>query len=77
MEVVHLTVFVSLGLVACSLLLLAFTLRNRTHEHADRLALLPMDDDRDRRGEDGVERDGRFTGRRPRRGAGSGDTRGI
>lgn len=45
MEVVALTVFVSLCLVACSLLLLAFTLRQRTHEQAERLALLPMDDD--------------------------------
>ncbi len=45
MEVVALTVFVSLCLVACSLLLLAFTLRQRSHEQADRLALLPMDDD--------------------------------
>lgn len=45
MEVVALTVFVSLCLVACSLLLLAFTLRQRTHEQAERLALLPMEDD--------------------------------
>jgi len=45
LEVVALTVFVSLCLVACSLLLLAFTLRQRTHEQAERLALLPMEDD--------------------------------
>lgn len=45
MEVVALTMFVSLCLVACSLLLLAFTLRQRSHEHADRLALLPMEED--------------------------------
>ena len=45
MEAVALTMFVSLCLVACSLLLLAFTLRNRTHEHSDRLALLPMEED--------------------------------
>ncbi len=44
MEVVSLTVFVSLCLVACSLLLLLFTLRERTHEQADRLALLPLAD---------------------------------
>jgi len=37
--------FVSLCLVACSLLLLAFTLRQRSHEQSDRLALLPMEDD--------------------------------
>lgn len=45
MEVVALTMFVSLCLVACSLVLLAFTLRQRSHEHADRLALLPMEED--------------------------------
>lgn len=45
MEAVALTMFVSLCLVACSLLLLAFTLRQRSHEHSDRLALLPMEDD--------------------------------
>jgi hypothetical protein len=45
LEVVALTMFVSLCLVACSLLLLAFTLRHRSHEHADRLALLPMEED--------------------------------
>lgn len=45
MEVVALTMFVSLCLVACSLLLLAFTLRERSHEHADRLALLPLEDE--------------------------------
>lgn len=45
MEVIALTMFVSLCLVACSLLLLAFTLRQRSHEQSDRLALLPMEDD--------------------------------
>jgi len=45
LEVIALTMFVSLCLVACSLLLLAFTLRHRSHEQSDRLALLPMEDD--------------------------------
>ncbi|MBK8170694.1 MAG: hypothetical protein IPK60_10190 [Sandaracinaceae bacterium] len=40
-----LTVFVSLCLVACSVLLLAVTLKYRTQDHAERLALLPMDDE--------------------------------
>ena len=45
MEVIALTVFVSLCLVVCSLLLLAVTLRARTPDHADRLALLPLEDE--------------------------------
>lgn len=45
MEVIALTVFVSLCLVVCSLLLLAVTLRARTPDHADRLALLPLEED--------------------------------
>ncbi len=44
MEVVILQVFVSLALVAGSVLLFAFTCRQRTFEQADRLALLPLDD---------------------------------
>jgi hypothetical protein len=72
MEVVNLTVFVSLGLVACSLLLLAFTLRNRTHEHADRLALLPMEEDRAPRAD---QRDA-GAGPDPRRLTQTGETRG-
>ena len=45
MEVVILQVFVSLALVVGSVLLFAFTHRQRSLEHADRLALLPLDDD--------------------------------
>lgn len=45
MEVVVLQVFVSLVLVVGSLLLFAFTWRQRDFEHADRLALLPLHDD--------------------------------
>jgi hypothetical protein len=37
-------VFVSLVLVGGSLLLFAFTCRQRDFDHADRLALLPLDD---------------------------------
>jgi hypothetical protein len=45
MDILILQVFVSLGLVAGSVLLYAFTCRQRDFEHADRLALLPMNDD--------------------------------
>ncbi|MDF2693907.1 MAG: hypothetical protein K0S65_2290 [Labilithrix sp.] len=38
-------VFVSLLLVVGSVLLFLFTARQRDFEHADRLALLPMDSD--------------------------------
>jgi hypothetical protein len=43
-EVVTLQVFVSLMLVAGSVLLFAFTCRQRDFEHADRLALLPLEE---------------------------------
>lgn len=45
MDVVVLQVFVSLFLVVGSLLLFAFTCRQRDFEHADRLSLLPLDND--------------------------------
>lgn len=45
MEVVILQVFVSLLLVVGSVLLFAFTCRQRDFEHADRLALLPLEDE--------------------------------
>jgi hypothetical protein len=44
-EVVILQVFVSLILVVGSVLLFAFTCRQRTFDHADRLALLPLQTD--------------------------------
>jgi hypothetical protein len=50
-EVLVLQVFVSLMLVVSSLLLFAKSVRQRDHEHADRLALLPLQPD------DGVCRD--------------------
>jgi hypothetical protein len=43
-EVVTLQVFVSLMLVVGSLLLFAFTCRQHDFEHADRLALLPLEE---------------------------------
>jgi hypothetical protein len=44
-EVITLQVFVSLILVLGSVLLFAFTCRQRDFDHADRLALLPLEDD--------------------------------
>jgi hypothetical protein len=46
-EVLTLQVFVSLVLVTGSILLFVFTCRQRDFEHADRLALLPLDKDDD------------------------------
>ena len=45
MEVLTLQVFVSLMLVVSSLILFGFTCRARTFDHADRLALFPLEDD--------------------------------
>ena len=45
MEVVILQVFVSLLLVVGSVVLFAFTCRQRDFDHADRLALLPLEKD--------------------------------
>lgn len=45
MEVLVLQVFVSLLLVFGSILLWAFTCRQRDLEHADRLALLPIEEE--------------------------------
>lgn len=45
MEVLVLQVFVSLMLVLSSVLLFWFSSRQRDFEHADRLALLPMEAD--------------------------------
>ena len=44
MEVLTLQVFVSLVLALGSIVLFAFTCRQRDFDHADRLALLPLDD---------------------------------
>jgi hypothetical protein len=45
MNVVVLQVFVSLMLVAGSLVLFVHSIRQRDHEHADRLSLAPLEDD--------------------------------
>jgi nitrogen fixation-related uncharacterized protein len=45
MTVVVLQVFVSLMLVAGSLVLFVHTVRQRDFDHADRLALAPLNDD--------------------------------
>ncbi len=45
MNVILLQVFVSLMLVAGSVLLFAVSIRHGDHEHADRLSLLPLEDD--------------------------------
>ena len=45
MEVLTLQVFVSLILVVGSLVLFLFTCRQRDFDHADRLALLPLEKD--------------------------------
>jgi len=45
MEVLGLQIFVSLMLVLGSVLLFAFSAKQRDHEHHDRLALLPLEDD--------------------------------
>ena len=45
MNVVVLQVFVSLMLVVGSLVLLAYSVKRGDHEHADRLSLLPIEDD--------------------------------
>ncbi len=45
MEVLILQVFVSLLLVAGSVLLFSYSMRQRDHEHADRLSLLAVERD--------------------------------
>ena len=45
MDILILQVFVSLLLVVGSVILFAFTCRQRSFEHTDRLALLPLEDD--------------------------------
>ncbi len=45
MDILILQVFVSLLLVLGSVILFGFTCRQRSFDHADRLALLPVEDD--------------------------------
>jgi hypothetical protein len=46
MEILIVQVFVSLVLVASGVLALAYSLKQADHEHADRLSILPLDDER-------------------------------
>jgi hypothetical protein len=46
MEAIFLQIFVSFGLVVGSLLLFAFSTRQREADHADRLALFPIEDEK-------------------------------
>ena len=46
MEVLILTVFVSLMLVAGELIFFAWNLHHGAHDHSDRLSLLPLEDER-------------------------------
>jgi hypothetical protein len=48
MEVLSLTVFASLMLVAAALVFFGWNLRQRSHEHVDRLTLLPLEEDQPR-----------------------------
>jgi cbb3-type cytochrome oxidase maturation protein len=45
MEVLILTVFVSLTLVAGGLTFFVWNVHHGTHDHSDRLSLLPLEDD--------------------------------
>lgn len=45
MEVLILTVFVSIVLAAGGVLFFAWNVRQRAHEHIDQLSLLPLDDE--------------------------------
>lgn len=45
MNVLTLQVFVSLMLVALSVVMFVYSVRIKDHEHAERLALAPLDED--------------------------------
>jgi hypothetical protein len=45
MNVIVLQVFVGLVLVCGALVLFAYSVRGKDHEHAERLSLLPIEDD--------------------------------
>lgn len=51
MEVLLLTVFVSLALAGLGVALFVWSARNRTFEHADRLSILPLEAERVRSAE--------------------------
>ncbi|MHC5065862.1 MAG: cytochrome oxidase [Planctomycetota bacterium] len=45
MSVVPLLVFCSLALATCGVLFFLYSTRSRDHQHADRLSLLPLEED--------------------------------
>ena len=45
MEIIVVQVFVSLLLVVGGVVLLAYSIKQADHEHADRLSILPLQDD--------------------------------
>ncbi len=45
MEILILTVFVSMALVLGELVFFAWNVRQGSHDHSDRLTLLPLEDD--------------------------------
>ncbi len=45
MNIIPLLVLCSLALAACGLLAFLFSVRNRDNDYADRLAILPLEDD--------------------------------
>ncbi len=45
MTVIPLLVFCSLSLAACGVIFFLYSTRRRDHQHADRLALLPLEED--------------------------------
>ncbi len=47
MEILIVQVFVSLLLVGGGVVLLAYSIKQSDHEHADRLSILPLQDDDD------------------------------
>ena len=52
MSILPLLVLCSLALAACGLLAFLFSVGNRDHDYADRLALLPLEDDSPRESSD-------------------------
>lgn len=57
MEILILLIFVCLALVGAAVGFFAWTVRQGTFDHADRLALLPLDDDSTTTPIDGTEKE--------------------
>lgn len=55
MEALILTVFVSVVLVLSSIVFFGWNVRQRTHEHSERLALLPLQQEGSQRSESDSE----------------------